>query len=53
MTPEEFGYGRILPSEIGPGLKERGDMIQVIKAKIQELELSKGANVQKLHALSQ
>ncbi|MBX3617481.1 hypothetical protein [Nitrosomonas sp.] len=53
MTPEEFGYARIMPSEIGPGLKERREMIQVIKAKIQELELKKGANVQKLHALSE
>jgi hypothetical protein len=52
MTPEEFGYGRISPSEIGPGLKERREMIQSIKEKIQELEHKKGTNVQKLHALS-
>jgi hypothetical protein len=52
MTPEEFGYGGISPSEIGPGLKERRGMIQAIKEKIQELELKKGANVQKLTALS-
>jgi len=52
MTPEEFGYGGISPSEIGPGLKERRGMIQTIKEKIQELELKKGANVQKLTALS-
>lgn len=52
MTPEEFGYGVISPSEIGPGLKERRGMIQAIKEKIQELELKKGANVQKLTALS-
>lgn len=53
MTPEEFGYSRIMPSEIGPGLKERREMIQLIKGKIQELEHKKGENVQKLHALSQ
>lgn len=52
MTPEEFGYGGISPSEIGPGLKERRGMIQAIKEKIQELELKKGANAQKLTALS-
>jgi hypothetical protein len=45
MAPEEFGYGVISPSEIGPGLKERRGMIQAIKEKIQELELKKGANV--------
>jgi len=53
MTPEEFGYGRIIPSEIGPGLKERREMIRLIKEKIQDLEHKKGANVQKLQALSQ
>ena len=52
MTPEEFGYSRIVPSEIGPGLEERREMIQAIKTKIQELELKKGANAQKLDALS-
>lgn len=52
MTPEEFGYGGISPSEIGPGLKERRGMIQLIKENIQELELKKGANAQKLAALS-
>lgn len=52
MTPEEFGYGGISPSEIGPGLKERRGKIQAIKEKIQELELKKGANAQKLTALS-
>lgn len=52
MTPEEFGYNLITPSEIGPGLKERREMIQVIKTKIQELELKKGANAQKMEALS-
>lgn len=52
MPPEEFGYGGMSPSEIGPGLKERREMIQAIKEKIQELELKKGANAQKLTALS-
>ncbi|MDV6347316.1 hypothetical protein R2083_07285 [Nitrosomonas sp. Is35] len=52
MTPEEFGYGGISPSEIGPGLKERRGMIQSIKARIQELEHKKGANAEKIHALS-
>lgn len=52
MTPEEFGYGLISPSEIGPGLKERRGMILLIKKNIQELELKKGANAQKLAALS-
>ena len=52
MTPEEFGYNLISSNEIGPGLKERREMIRVIKEKIQELELKKGANVQKLTALS-
>lgn len=52
MTPEEFGYGSVRESEIGPGLKERREMIQSIKAKMQDLEHKKGANVQKLHALS-
>lgn len=53
MTPAEFGYGGIRENEIGPGLKERREMIQSIKEKIQELEHKKGENVQKLHALSQ
>ncbi|MXS83621.1 hypothetical protein ABD07_11045 [Nitrosomonas oligotropha] len=52
MTPEEFGYGGISPSEIGPGLKERRGMILLIKENIQELELKKGANAKKLAALS-
>ena len=52
MQPEEFGYGRINADEIGPGLEERHQMIQSIKAKIQELEHKKGANIQKLDALS-
>jgi hypothetical protein len=52
MAPEEFGYSGIPKSEIGPGLKERREMIQVIKEKMQELALKKGANVQKLTALS-
>ncbi|MBV6447863.1 hypothetical protein [Nitrosomonas sp.] len=52
MTPKEFGYGGISPSEIGPGLKERREMIRVIKENIHELEFKKGANVQKLTALS-
>lgn len=52
MTPEEFGYGHISPSEIGPSLKERREMIRLIKENIQELGLKKGANDQKLAALS-
>lgn len=52
MTPEQFGYAGISPSEIGPGLKERREMIQSIKARIQELEHKKGVNAQKIYALS-
>lgn len=53
MTPAEFGYGGIRKNEIGPGLKEGREMIRSIKEEIQELEHKKGANVQKLHALSE
>ncbi len=52
MTPDQFGYGGITPNEIGPGLKERRELIRSIKSRIQELEYKKGANVQKISALS-
>jgi len=53
MQPEEFGYDHINPSEIGPGLEERRQMIQAIKAKIQALEEKKGAIAGKLSALGE
>ena len=34
MTPDQFGYGGITPNEIGPGLKERRELIQSIKSRI-------------------
>ena len=52
MSPEEFGYNRITPNEIGPGLEDRAKMIQMIKVKIQELENKKGVNAKRLAALS-
>lgn len=53
MQPEDFGYNHITPSQIGPGLEERRQMIQAIKAKIQTLEEKKGAIAGKLSALGE
>lgn len=51
MQPEEFGYDRVRADEIGPGLEERNQMIQDIKAKIKALEEKKATNAEKLRAL--
>lgn len=51
MQPEEFGYGRINQSEIGPGLEERRQMITDVAAKILDLDKKKSIVIEKLGAL--
>ncbi len=51
MSPQEFGYDRIKPDQIGPGLEERIKMIQDTEDELKALEQNKADIAEKIRAL--